>query len=40
MSNRKEFSFYLDAWKYCMLHKHDVNLIKRYDWKTWIIEVT
>jgi hypothetical protein len=38
MASLKEFSFYLEAWKYCMMRNYDLDRIKRLDWKTWIVE--
>lgn len=34
-----EFSFYLEAYHYAKLHGIRFDLIKRKDWKTWVIDL-
>jgi len=35
-----EFSFYLDAWRYCYQHNLSTSSIVRTDWKTWTVELS
>lgn len=32
-----QFSFYLDAWRYCQEHRMSAKNIVRVDWDTWAI---
>lgn len=32
------FDFYLDAWAYCRKHKISLLLIKKNNFRTWLIE--
>lgn len=41
MDNLKEFSFYLDAWKYCMDNRIELSNITKKNFRLWnIIGVT
>ena len=33
-----EFPYYLEAYHYAKLHGIKLELIKRKDWKTWVID--
>jgi hypothetical protein len=33
-----EFSFYLDAWKFCVDNSLPLKCITRRDWKVWQVE--
>ena len=32
-----QFSFYLDAWRYCQEHRTSAKKIVRVDWDTWAV---
>jgi len=34
----REFSFYLDAWKFCYLNKIPLDRIQKRSWGVWIVE--
>lgn len=33
----REFTFYLDAWKFCVDNMIEADRIHRKDWKTWAV---
>jgi|LakMenE18May11ns_1017448.scaffolds.fasta_scaffold9924463_9 hypothetical protein len=35
----REFSFYLEAWKFCHFNNIPVNRIKRKEWDIWMVDV-